>query len=262
MAIHFPEIDPVIISIGPLAIRWYALAYIAGRLGGWHYIKRLNQHSPIALPVKTYDSIVTWSILGIILGGRLGYVLFYNPTYFLHHPQEIIMVWHGGMAFHGGLLGMIAAIWLLARRDNIPFFTLMDNIACAAPIGLFFGRIANFINAELYGRPTDMPWGVIFPYSDGLARHPSQLYEAALEGLLLFIILRILVTRHRMLHHAGMASGEFLVGYGVSRFVVEFFREPDAHIGFLWYGATMGQFLSLPMIVVGVLLLIRSKRTA
>lgn len=259
--IPFPSIDPVLIEIGPLAIRWYALAYLAGILLGYVYIKWLNakMHPPL-LDKKQTEDLIVWAILGIMLGGRLGYVLFYKPGYYLAHPEDIFALWQGGMAFHGGLVGVILAFYLFARRQGIAYLKLMDLIACAAPIGLFFGRIANFINGELYGRITDSPLGVVFPHGGPLPRHPSQLYEAVLEGLLLFVLLFVLRRHTAIAQRPGALSGMFLVGYGSARAFVELFRQPDAHLGFIWMQLTMGQLLCLPMLAVGGYVLLRARR--
>jgi len=255
LALPFPIIDPVAIEIGPLAIRWYALAYIAGLLLGWWYLRRLSRvgPAPVMVPDRADDFLV-WASLGVVLGGRLGYVLFYNPGYYLSHPAEALMVWQGGMSFHGGFIGVIVALLLFCRRHGIGVLALGDLLACTSPIGLFFGRIANFVNAELYGRPAPhLPWAMVFPTAPGgLPRHPSQLYEAALEGLLLFVITALLFRVRAVRLRRGTLIGVFMVGYGLSRFVVEFAREPDAHLGYIWGVLTMGQILSLPMIVAGL----------
>lgn len=252
--IPFPEIDPVAVQIGPLAVRWYGLAYVAGILLGQRYAMRLADLDPVRPSRKDIDGLTGWLVIGVILGGRLGSVLFYNLAYYLEHPLEILAIWHGGMSFHGGLLGVTAALLLFSWRSRIPPLALSDVVAVVVPIGLFFGRLANFINAELWGRPTDAPWGVVFPGQD-VARHPSQLYEAALEGVLLFAILFLLARIPSVRRRTGTLTGVFLVGYGLSRITVEFFREPDAHLGYLSGGATMGQLLSLPMVLVGLLLI-------
>ncbi len=250
----FPAIDPVALEIGPLAIRWYSLAYVVGIVGGWWLIKWLDRDRPI-LSKEALDDSILFAILGIILGGRLGYVLFYKFGYYLEHPMEILQVWQGGMSFHGGMIGFLLAMAWLARKHKIHFITLTDRLAVVAPMGLFFGRIANFINGELYGRVTDSRFGMIFPHSDGLPRHPSQLYQATLEGLLLFIVLLLLATSTKAKEITGRLSGVFMLGYGVARTVGELFREPDSQLGFLMAGLTMGQLLSLPMIALGLYLL-------
>ena len=264
-AIQFPLIDPVLIDIGPFELRWYALAYIAGLLLGWWYCMRLAgnalNYGGGTPPVdrNALDDFLVWVTLGVIIGGRLGFVLFYNLDYYLANPLQIPMLWQGGMAFHGGLAGVVVAALLFARQRAIPALVLGDLLAAAAPIGLFFGRIANFINAELYGRITTVPWGVYFPHAGPDPRHPSQLYEAVLEGALLFVILRILIG-YGALTRPGFVTGVFLAGYGAARSFVELFREPDPQIGFLAGGLTMGMLLSFPMVVIGVYLIVRALR--
>lgn len=253
MAIAFPDIDPIAIEIGPLAIRWYALAYIAGLLGGWWYARWLVRRPPHAMKPEQVDDFLVWATLGVVLGGRLGYVLFYKPAYFLANPADIIAVWQGGMSFHGGLLGVAAATVLFSRRHRLTLPAVGDVIAMVAPLGLFFGRIANFINGELFGRPApDFPYAVVFPHGGPVPRHPSQLYEAVLEGLLLFIVMHLLWRVPAVRQRPGTLVGVFLIGYGLARIVAEAFREPDAHLGYLWAGATMGQLLSIPMVLAGV----------
>lgn len=259
LAIPFPGFDPVLVEIGPLAIRWYALAYIAGLLLGWLLLKRIVQRPGWTLTAEQIDDLLFYATLGIILGGRLGFVFFYHPGYYLSNPLQILAVWQGGMSFHGGLIGIIVACWLFARRHGIGFLEIADAVAVVAPIGLFFGRIANFINAELWGRVTTMPWGVIFPGAGPEPRHPSQLYEAFLEGLVLFVVLQIMARGARDPATAGKLGGVFLAGYGLARFTVEFFREPDAHLGYLLGFLTMGQLLSLPMIAAGLLLILYAR---
>ncbi len=250
----FPDIDPIALQLGPFAVRWYGLAYLAGFLLGWRYCLLLVQQAGGVPTRQDIDDYVMWAVLGVVLGGRLGSVLFYNLDYYLANPLEILMVWKGGMAFHGGFLGVVVATWLFAQRRKIPPLRLGDAVAPVVPIGLFFGRLANFANAELYGRAAvDVPWAMVFP-TDPLAipRHPSQLYEAALEGVILFGILALLARSPGIRAHHGILTGIFLAGYGLTRSIAEFFREPDAHIGFLAGGVTMGQILSVPMIVVGL----------
>jgi phosphatidylglycerol---prolipoprotein diacylglyceryl transferase len=251
----FPAFDPVLISIGPLAIRWYALAYICGILLGWLYARAIIRSErvwggPAPLSALDFDDFVLWATIGVILGGRLGYVLFYNPSYFASHPIEILQLWHGGMSFHGGFIGCVLAVVLFAPSRGIPTLSLGDLCCAVGPIGLFLGRLANFINGELWGRPTDVPWAVVFPNGGPLPRHPSQIYEAMLEGLILFVLLGFLIHRGA-LRRPGLIIGTFALGYGAARSFVEFFREPDAQLGFLWGGLTMGMLLSLPMIVAG-----------
>lgn len=260
----FPNIDPVLIEIGPFAIRWYALAYIAGLVLGWLYAVRLAGRDALwggRSPFERHhvDDFLVWAAFGIIVGGRLGYVLFYNLPHYLAEPLEALAVWRGGMSFHGGLLGIGAAIWLFCRRHRLPVVSLMDLAAAVGTIGLFFGRIANFINGELYGRVTDLPWGVVFPHGGPAPRHPSQLYEAALEGALLFLVINYLIRRHRALARPGTVIGVFLAGYGLARSAVELVRVPDPQLGYLWGGLTMGMLLSLPMILLGAVFLMRAR---
>jgi phosphatidylglycerol:prolipoprotein diacylglycerol transferase len=262
----FPSLDPVIFEIGPFALRWYALAYIAGLMLGWRYVIMLSKSArlwPNGLPAsrEEIDDLLLWITFGVILGGRLGYVMFYNPGYFLAHPRDILAVWQGGMAFHGGLFGVIVAIIIFARRRAIAMLSLGDMVAAAVPIGLLFGRLANFINSELWGRVTQSPWGVVFPNGGPLPRHPSQLYEAGLEGLLLFAVLGFLIWRRGILARPGLAIGVFLTGYGLSRALIERVREPDAHLGFIFSEITMGQILSLPMIGAGIVFIVLGVRS-
>lgn len=258
LAIAFPAIDPVAVEIGPVAIRWYALSYVVGILLGWAYMARVVRLPPRVMTRAEVDDFVVWVTLGVILGGRLGYVFFYNPAYFVDNPLEILAMWQGGMSFHGGLLGVCAALYLFARQRGLDWRTVGDYLVCAIPIGLLLGRLANFINGELYGRVTDVSWAMVFPGGGPDPRHPSQLYEAFLEGALLFAVLAWLAWRTKALQRPGLIGGVFLSGYGISRFVVEFFREPDAHLGFLFAGATMGQVLSVPLIVVGLWLILKA----
>jgi phosphatidylglycerol---prolipoprotein diacylglyceryl transferase len=260
----FPAFDPVVISLGPFVVRWYALAYIVGILGGWFYARTIVRSEKLwgeraPLTVGDYDDFVLWVTLGIILGGRLGYVLFYNPAYFAAHPFETVQLWKGGMSFHGGFLGCVVAVVLFARGRGIPILSLGDITCAVAPIGLFLGRIANFINGELWGRPSDMPWAMAFPGAGPAPRHPSQLYEAALEGLVLFGVLALLM-RAGALQRPGTITGAFALGYGIARAFCELFREPDAQVGFLWGGLTMGMLLSLPLMLVGIALILTANR--
>ena len=249
----YPIIDPVIIEFGPLAIRWYGLAYLTGILLGWWVMRRLCPSSPAKITPDHIGDFIFWAVIGIVIGGRLGSVLFYQFDYYQQHPLQAFAIWRGGMSFHGGLLGVIAATILFARKHDIPVFAFGDIIACVAPIGLFFGRIANFINGELFGRPApDLAWAMVFPRGGPDARHPSQLYEAALEGLILFCLLMFLWRITAIRKRSGTLIGIFLIGYGSARTFVELFREPDAHLGFLSLGLTMGQWLSAPMILAGV----------
>jgi phosphatidylglycerol:prolipoprotein diacylglycerol transferase len=254
-AIPFPMIDPVAVEIGPLAIRWYALAYVVGILLGWRYMTILAKRPPRIVTPEMIDDLILWITLGIIFGGRLGYVLFYKPGYFIDHPLEVFALWQGGMSFHGGLIGVLSAIWLYARLRRIDWRALGDITVCAVPIGLFLGRLANFVNGELFGRPSDVPWAIAFPRGGPMPRHPSQLYEACLEGAVLLVILWYAAYRTGAMKRPGLLGGIFLTGYGTARVVGELFREPDAHLGFLIGGVTMGQFLSLPLILAGIWLI-------
>jgi phosphatidylglycerol:prolipoprotein diacylglycerol transferase len=260
LSIAFPNIDPVLIEIGPFALRWYALAYIAGLILGWRYVRHLAKAPPQVASSNDVDDFLVWATVGVVLGGRVGYILFYNIEYYADNPLRALEIWRGGMSFHGGMLGVILAMIMFCRRRHIPFFGFSDLVACATPIGLFLGRIANFINAELYGRPTSVPWGVIFPNGGPVPRHPSQLYQAFLEGIVLFIVLYLLWRSEWVRMRFGILSGTFLLGYGIFRIIAELFREPDLHIGFLAFGTTMGQWLSLPMILFGAYLIFRARQ--
>jgi phosphatidylglycerol:prolipoprotein diacylglycerol transferase len=257
--IPYPAIDPILISIGPLAIRWYAIAYIVGIIVGWIYARAIVASErlwggPAPFTALDFDDFVIWITLGIILGGRTGYVLFYNFPFFASHPIQILELWTGGMSFHGGVAGCVVAIVLFAWSRRIPVLSLADVIAAVAPIGLFLGRIANFINGELWGRPTDVPWAMIFPNAGPLPRHPSQLYEAGLEGVVLFLVLAALL-RMGALRRPGVVTGAFALGYGIARIIGELFREPDVQLGFLWNGLTMGMLLSIPLMLAGIAML-------
>lgn len=253
----FPLIDPVAFHLGPLAIHWYGLAYVVGILGWWQYSLWLTNKFPL-IDRKTVDDYLGWAVVGVILGGRLGYVLFYNPQKYFADPLEIFQVWKGGMAFHGGLLGVVIATAIYTVRRGILFLNFSDLACCGVPIGLFFGRLANFINGELYGRVTDVSWGIIFPQGGPLPRHPSQLYEAATEGLLLFILLSIGAIFTRWPHRRGLLTGIFLTGYALARMGSECFREPDTFLGYFAGGFTMGQILSLPVLGFGLFLSVRA----
>jgi len=263
----FPNIDPVAFALGPIVIRWYALAYIAGLFGGLLYAKSLAARDSLwgAIPrpsAADLDDLLLYATLGVILGGRLAYVFFYQPGYFLGKPLEILAIWSGGMSFHGGMAGAALAMVLFARARGLPVLSLFDLAATVAPLGLMLGRIANFINGELWGRVADVPWAVVFPHGGPFARHPSQLYEAATEGLLLLIVLAVLVRRVGY-HRPGLITGVFGAGYALARIGCEFFREPDAQLGFLFGGfATMGMLLSLPMLAVGLWLIWRARTVA
>ncbi|KZD11468.1 prolipoprotein diacylglyceryl transferase [Oceanibaculum pacificum] len=253
--IAFPTIDPVALELGPLVVRWYALAYIVGLIGGWRYALYLARREPVYFEPKLLDDFVVWATLGVVIGGRLGYVLFYRPGYYLSDPIQILMVWQGGMAFHGGMLGVVVATFLFARKNKVPLLPLADIVCAAAPIGLFFGRIANFINGELYGRASDVPWAMVFPHGGPEPRHPSQLYQAGMEGLILFIAMTALVFAFKARNKPGLVAGAFFLGYGIARFIGELFRQPDSFLGFLAFGTTMGQLLSLPMMALGAVLI-------
>jgi len=247
--LSYPQIDPEIFSVGPLSVRWYGMMYLLAFAIGFGIIRYLGKLRGLAASKDTVSDLFFYVMLGVILGGRLGYVLFYNPGFYFRHPLSIPAVWEGGMSFHGGLLGVIIATWLFCRKKGLPVLLTGDILVTAASLGLGFGRIGNFINAELWGRTTDLPWGMVFPGAGPLPRHPSQLYEAVLEGVVLFIILM-------WLHHRKVAFGipffSFFIFYGCFRFLVEFAREPDAQLGFLWSFLTMGQLLSIPMILFGI----------
>jgi len=263
-AIAFPAIDPVAFRLGPLAVRWYALAYVCGLLFAWWLVRRVGSGKAQIMTKRDADDLLMWATLGVVLGGRFGYVLFYKPAYYIEHLGEVLSLWRGGMSFHGGMLGVILAAVLFARARKLTIFSVGDMAALAAPIGLFFGRLANFVNGELWGRASDVSWAMVFPdpRAGNVPRHPSQLYEAALEGVVLFAFLLLAMRLWDSLKRPGEIGGIFLVGYGIARIVSEFFREPDAHLGFLFAGATMGQLLSLPMIAVGIYFILRARRNA
>jgi phosphatidylglycerol:prolipoprotein diacylglycerol transferase len=252
--IHLPELNPVALQLGPLAIRWYSLAYIAGILFTMFWLKKCNEKSNL-MSQKAYDDWLMWAVFSILLGGRFGYVFFYNFSYFINHPLEIFAFWQGGMSFHGGLLGAIFGMWLFAKKYKIDVMKLWDVLAVAAPIGLFFGRLANFVNMELYGRVTGSDYGIIFPNAGELPRHPSQLYEASLEGIAMFVILFCLQRYIKIAQNRGFLSGMFLTLYGCFRILIENFREPDQQLGFIFGEMTMGQLLSLPPIFIGLLMI-------
>jgi phosphatidylglycerol:prolipoprotein diacylglycerol transferase len=274
-AIPFPVIDPVALSLGPVSVKWYGLAYVAGLLGGWLYARRLVAADGLwgvrARPKpEELDDMLLFVALGVVLGGRLGFVLFYDLARYLARPQDILAIWQGGMSFHGGLVGAATGLYLFARRRGYPALSVFDIAAAVVPIGLFLGRIANFINAELWGRPApDVPWAMVFPDAGPLPRHPSQLYEALGEGLILFVVLALLI-RAGGLKRPGLVAGVFGMGYAVARIVCEFFREPDPQLGFLFGtsvdalsgGITMGMLLSLPLFAAGLVLFLRARRAA
>jgi phosphatidylglycerol:prolipoprotein diacylglycerol transferase len=261
-----PVFDPVAISLGPIAIRWYALAYICGIVLGWIYARSLLKNEklwggPAPISLTQLDDFILWVTIGIIVGGRTGYVLFYNLPFFMQNPAAIFKLWEGGMSFHGGFLGCVVAVMWFARRNGIPILSLGDITTAVAPIGLLLGRVANFINSELWGRVTDdsVPWAVIFPNGGPLPRHPSQLYEAFLEGIVLFIVLAVMV-RMGALKRPGLILGSFILIYALARITGELFREPDPQLGFLWRGLTMGMLLSVPMIFAGIILMVQAWR--
>ena len=248
-----PSIDPVILSLGIFDIRWYSLAYIAGFILGSIIIKYLNKNQLNILSNKQIDSFFIWSILGVIIGGRIGYVLFYQTSYLFTNPIYILKIWTGGMSFHGGLIGIIISIYFFCRKNNIQFFYLSDLVSIVAPIGLFLGRIANFINNELYGKVTNFPFAIIYPEIDFQPRHPSQLYEAFFEGIILFIILFIYFYKTKSEPTIGKISGLFLILYSIFRILIEFLREPDSHIGLIFNIFSMGQILSIPLLIIGIM---------
>ncbi len=251
---NFPHIDPVFLSIGPLQFRWYGLMYVFSFIATYFIIRSEAERRKLPLTKDDVADLVFYGAMGVVLGGRIGYILFYNLGFYLANPLKLLAVWEGGMSFHGGFLGVGVAFLLFSRRKKIPFLTLFDFAGLCSPVGLGLGRIGNFINGELYGRATDVPWGIIFPGSDGVPRHPSQLYEAFLEGFVLFFIVRIMSRRYPA---TGIAGCSFVAGYGLFRFIVEFFRQPDAQLGFLFSIFSMGQLLSLPMFLAGSFLVYR-----
>ena len=260
LALPFPNFDPVLIQLGPFAIRWYALSYIAGILLGWLYARAIIRAEklwggPAPMTATDFDDFIVWVTLGIILGGRIGYVLFYNPEYFAAHPLESFELWKGGMSFHGGFTGCVLAVILFAKSRGISVFSLGDVTCAVGPIGVLLGRLANFVNGELWGRASDVPWAMVFPSGGPLPRHPSQLYEATLEGLGLLLLLAICI-RAGALKRPGLIIGLFAVGYAVARAFCELFREPDAQLGFLWGGLTMGMLLSVPLFLFGVAMIV------
>ena len=253
IAIAFPIIDPVLIEIGPFVIRWYALAYIFGIFGGILYMKKLNNKHLSLMTDRQVDDFLVWSLIGIIAGGRLGYIFFYNPIFYLNNPTEIFMTWKGGMSFHGGLIGVTIAIIIYSYKIRVNKWYVADLVSCAVPIGLFLGRIANFINAELYGRVAlNLKWAVVFPNAGLLPRHPSQLYEAVLEGIFLFVMMYLLWRNKKIRDSSGLLTGIFCVSYSLIRSFCELFREPDNHLGFIFNSLTMGQILCLFLFIFGV----------
>ena len=258
--IPYPYIDPIIFQIGPLAIRWYSLAYIGGLVFAWRYMLHLSKYFQDVASHDDIDDFLIWGTLGVVIGGRFGYIFFYNFDYFLINPIEMLQVWKGGMSFHGGILGVVISGLIFARQRGISILRFADIIACATPVGLFLGRLANFVNGELFGRISDVPWAMVFPQGGPNPRHPSQIYEAILEGFVLFIVLFILSKKESIRNRPGILMGVFFLGYALARFFVELFRQPDAHIGLLAAGLTMGQWLSVPMIIGGLYFIMTSKR--
>lgn len=267
--LSYPEIDPVIFSIGPLAVHWYGLAYVAGILLGWQYGRAIVRRDHLWPQAKTpltlldFDDFLIWAALGIVAGGRIGYILFYDLGAVITNPLRALEIWNGGMSFHGGFLGVFLAMILFARSRSIPVFSLFDLVCTVVPVGLFFGRVANFVNGELWGRTTDVAWAMVFPTGGPFPRHPSQLYEAALEGIILLALLAFLVFAMKKLKAPGFVAGAFVAGYGLSRIAVEFVREPDPQLGFLAGGwLTMGMLLSLPMLALGLWAMITAAQRA
>ena len=254
--LEFPNINPVAIDLGIIQIRWYAISYIAGILFSWSLILNIIKFKNLKIDNKVISELISNSMIGIIIGGRLGYVIFYNPDYYLNNLLEIFKLWNGGMSFHGGLIGVVFAVIYSSKKSKTAILILADLIAIVAPIGIFFGRLANFINGELYGRITNHSFGMIFPNAGNSPRHPSQLYEAFFEGFLLFIIMLLFIKFTNILNKKGLITALFLSCYGSFRFMIEFFREPDANIGLLYFNFSMGQLLSLPMIIVGLYFII------
>jgi phosphatidylglycerol:prolipoprotein diacylglycerol transferase len=268
-ALPFPDIDPVIVRLGPLAIHWYGLAYIVGILFSWWYGRRIVTNPRLwpdgQSPIKPedIDDFLLWAAIGVVAGGRIGYILFYDLQRYLANPTDIFAVWQGGMSFHGGFLGMTLAMILFAWRRKVPVWSLFDVIGATAPFGLGLVRVANFVNGELWGKVTNVPWGFEYPKGSPFALHPTQLYEAALEGLVLFVLLRWLTHGRLKLGSPGFVTGAFVAGYGLARIFVEFYRVPDQQIGYLFGGwLTMGMVLSVPMVLVGLWAMLTAKRAA
>jgi len=260
MAIFFPHLNPIAFTFFGFDVYWYSFAYIVGVLLGYVFIKRLNQHYKPVFSPQALDDLIVYSVLGIVLGGRIGYVIFYDFAKTINDPLNLFMIRGGGMSFHGGALGLILSIYWLCRKYKINVYSALDLIVCVVPIGLFLGRIANFVNQELYGKITDVAWGVIFATGGNLPRHPSQLYEALSEGILLFCFLMYLFYHTKYIKKPGALGGFFLLGYGVSRIVIEGFREPDPQLGYFFSIFTMGQILSLPMLILGIYFITRKPK--
>ncbi|MGI4748948.1 MAG: prolipoprotein diacylglyceryl transferase [Janthinobacterium lividum] len=258
----FPEFDPVLVQLGPLAIRWYALAYITALVIGWRLMRRLAVRAPaVATPLQV-DDFLTWATLGVVLGGRFGYILFYQPGLYFSHPLAMLELWHGGMSFHGGMLGVVVALIVFTRRRGIDLLGFADRLAVVVPVGLGLGRLANFINGELWGRPADpsLPWAMIFPRVDAIPRHPSEIYEALMEGVLLLCVMLLLARRITIRERAGLLTGIFLLGYAILRAIAEHYRQPDSFLNYLAFGTTMGQLLCIPMAIAGIALIVYSGR--
>ena len=259
MYIH--NLNPVIFDFGILSLRWYSLAYFVGIIFGWWYGKKLlsflNKRNNNNFDINLFDDYITYSIVSIIIGGRLGYVFFYNFDYYISNPLEIFFIWNGGMSFHGGLLGIILATFIFSKKTDYDKLVLLDVVSCVAPVGIFFGRLTNFINSELYGKPTDLPWAVTFPLVDNQGRHPSQIYEAILEGVLLFLIMNLIIRK--IPYKRGICASLFLVYYSIFRITSEFYREPDLHIGYILNFISMGSLLSIFMFGVGVIMYLKIK---
>ena len=253
-------LSPIALDLGFFQLRWYSLAYIAGIIVAWWYLLKLIAQPGAPMARRHADDLVFYVTLGILLGGRLGYVLFYKPAEYFANPADIIRVWDGGMSFHGGVIGVSIAIFYMAWRQKLSWLRIHDYIACTIPFGMFFGRMANFVNGELWGRPGNVPWAMIFPLADEQARHPSQLYQAGLEGLAIFVLLWFLFWKTEARYYPGRLVGAFLLGLGAARFIAEFFREPDNHLGLLWFDMSMGQLLTIPMLLGGIYLIATSKR--
>ena len=263
--IPFPAIDPILIDFGtvfgvPIAIRWYALLWIGGCLLAWRYVRWFVRAEPKAMKPEDADDFLFWGIIGTVLGGRIGYLIFYAPDMVAAHPSFIFRIWEGGLSFHGGLAGVVVAVILFTRKRGLPFWSVSDAICCSAPIGLACVRIANFINGELFGRVTDVPWAMVFPRGGPEPRHPSQLYEMALEGIVLFVVLHLLSRNEAIRTKPGLLTGVFFAGYAIARGTVELVRQPDPQLGFLVGGATMGQLLSIPVLLFGLFMIWRARR--
>ncbi|MDC1356445.1 prolipoprotein diacylglyceryl transferase [Pseudomonadota bacterium] len=258
--LEFPNINPIAIDLGVIQIRWYAISYIAGILLSWALILKIIKFKSLKINKNVISELISNSMIGIIVGGRLGYVIFYNPEYFINNLVEIFKLWNGGMSFHGGFIGVIIAVIYTSKVSKIPIMLLADLIAVVSPVGIFFGRLANFINGELYGRITNHRFGMIFPNGGNLPRHPSQLYEAFFEGLFLFIVMLLFIQLTNILNKRGFMTSLFISCYGFFRFCIEFFREPDIHIGLLYFNFSMGQLLSLPMIIIGLYFIIMTTK--